>query len=53
MQKTERKLFFDLGQLVATPGALATLEKSGQTPWTSSHAMWPEKSPKKTARKTN
>jgi pilus assembly protein CpaF len=33
MQKTERKPLFDLGQLVATPGALAALEKTGQ------HAM--------------
>ena len=32
MQQTERKPLFDLGQLVATPGALATLEKSGQSP---------------------
>lgn len=32
MQETERKLLFDLGQLVATPGALAALEKSGQSP---------------------
>lgn len=32
MQKTERKALFDLGQLVATPGALAALEKSGQSP---------------------
>jgi hypothetical protein len=31
MQKIERKRLFDLGQLVATPGALAALEKSGQT----------------------
>ena len=30
MQQTERKPLFDLGQLVATPGALAALEKSGQ-----------------------
>jgi len=30
MQKTERKPLFDLGQLVATPGALAVLEKTGQ-----------------------
>jgi len=30
MQTTERKPLFDLGQLVATPGALAALEKSGQ-----------------------
>jgi hypothetical protein len=30
MQKTERKPLFDLGQLVATPGALTALEKSGQ-----------------------
>jgi hypothetical protein len=32
MQTTERKPLFDLGQLVATPGALAALEKSGQSP---------------------
>ncbi len=32
MQKTERKPLFDLGQLVATPGVLAALEKSGQSP---------------------
>jgi len=32
MQKTERKPLFDVGQLVATPGALAALEKSGQSP---------------------
>lgn len=31
MQHTEKPLF-DLGQLVATPGALAALEKSGQSP---------------------
>ncbi len=31
MQKTERKPLFNLGQLVATPGALAALEKSGQS----------------------
>lgn len=30
MQQTEPKPLFDLGQLVATPGALAALEKSGQ-----------------------
>jgi hypothetical protein len=29
MQRTKQPLF-DLGQLVATPGALATLEKTGQ-----------------------
>jgi hypothetical protein len=29
MQTTEHKPLFDLGQLVATPGALAALEKSG------------------------
>ena len=39
MQKTERKPLFDLGQLVATPGALAALEKSGQSPWSPSRAM--------------
>jgi hypothetical protein len=32
MPRTERKPLFDLGQLVATPGALAALEKTGQTP---------------------
>jgi pilus assembly protein CpaF len=30
MQRTERKPLFDLGQLVATPGALTALEKAGQ-----------------------
>jgi hypothetical protein len=30
MQKTEPKPLFGLGQLVATPGALAALEKTGQ-----------------------
>ncbi len=30
MQQTEKKPLFDLGQLVATPGALTVLEKSGQ-----------------------
>jgi len=30
MQQIERKPLFDLGQLVATPGALAALEKTGQ-----------------------
>ena len=32
MQQTERKPLFNLGQLVATPGALAALEKAGQGP---------------------
>ena len=32
MHQTERKPLFDLGQLVATPGALAVLEKAGQNP---------------------
>jgi hypothetical protein len=32
MQQTDRKPLFDLGQLVATPGALAVLEKTGQNP---------------------
>jgi len=32
MQKIERRPLFDLGQLVATPGALAALEKTGQSP---------------------
>jgi hypothetical protein len=30
MQQIERKPLFHLGQLVATPGALAALEKTGQ-----------------------
>jgi hypothetical protein len=32
MQRTTKPPLFDLGQLVATPGALAALEKSGQSP---------------------
>jgi type IV secretory pathway ATPase VirB11/archaellum biosynthesis ATPase len=32
MQETEKKPLFDLGQLVATPGALTVLEKTGQNP---------------------
>jgi hypothetical protein len=32
MQQTERKPLFNLGQLVATPGALMALEKSGRSP---------------------
>jgi hypothetical protein len=32
MQQTEKKPLLDLGQLVATPGALAVLEKTGQNP---------------------
>ncbi len=32
MQQTQRKPLFDLGSLVSTPGALAALAKSGQTP---------------------
>jgi len=30
MQKATKQPLFDLGQLVATPGALAALEKTGQ-----------------------
>ena len=30
MSKTTKQPLFDLGQFVATPGALATLEKAGQ-----------------------
>ena len=30
MQQTERKPLFELGQIVATPGALTALEKAGQ-----------------------
>jgi hypothetical protein len=33
MQKTTREALFPLGQVVATPGALAALEKAGQTPF--------------------
>jgi len=32
MQQTERKPLSNIGQVVATPGALAALEKSGQSP---------------------
>lgn len=32
MQETEKKPLFDLGQLVATRGALTVLEKAGQNP---------------------
>ena len=32
MQQIERRPLFDLGQIIATPGALAALEKSGQGP---------------------
>jgi hypothetical protein len=32
MQQTSKSPLFPLGQLVATPGALAALEKSGQGP---------------------
>ena len=32
MQETTNKALFSLGQLVATPGALASLAKAGQTP---------------------
>src|SRR5580700_9594942 len=32
MQETTNKALFSLGQLVATPGALAALAKAGQTP---------------------
>jgi hypothetical protein len=32
MQNTTKQPLFDLGQLVATPGALAALEKAGQNP---------------------
>jgi hypothetical protein len=41
MRQTKRNPLFDLGQLVATPGALAALEKSGQNPmdFLSRHVM--------------
>ena len=32
MQQTTQQPLFSLGQLIATPGALAALEKAGQTP---------------------
>jgi hypothetical protein len=32
MRQTRQQPLFSLGQLVATPGALAALEKAGQTP---------------------
>ena len=32
MQKTTKAPLFSLGQVVATPGALAALEKAGHTP---------------------
>ena len=32
MQETNRATLFPLGQIVATPGALAALSKAGQTP---------------------
>src|SRR2546430_15289342 len=32
MQETKRAALFPLGQIVATPGALAALAKAGQTP---------------------
>jgi hypothetical protein len=32
MQETNRAALFPLGQIVATPGALAALAKAGQTP---------------------
>ena len=32
MQETTKAVLFPLGQIVATPGALAALEKTGQTP---------------------
>ncbi|HET8925261.1 MAG TPA: hypothetical protein VFN26_19925 [Candidatus Acidoferrum sp.] len=32
MQETTNAALFPLGQIVATPGALAALEKAGQTP---------------------
>lgn len=32
MQETQQQPLFSLGQVVATPGALAALEKAGQTP---------------------
>jgi hypothetical protein len=54
MQQTERKPLFNLGQLVATPGALAALAKAGQTPldFLSRHVCG-ENSMCTTRRKTN
>ena len=55
MQETEKKPLFDVGQLVATPGALAVLEKTGQNPmqFLSRHVTGNgAKSPKRTRKKT-
>jgi hypothetical protein len=54
MQKTKQPLF-DLGQLVATPGALAALEKTGQNAmeFLSRHATGDWGSQKKIRTKTN
>ena len=56
MQETTNKALFSLGQLVATPGALASLAKAGQTPSTScrgTYAAIGATSTKRTGRKTN
>jgi len=56
MQQTRQQPLFPLGQVVATPGALAALEKAGQTAqqFLSRHVGgdWATYA-KKTARKTN
>jgi len=56
MQKTSKQPLFDLGQLVATPGALAALEKTGQSAmeFLSRHVTGDgENSPRRTGTRTN
>jgi len=54
MQETNRAALFPLGQIVATPGALAALAKAGQTPldFLTRHVCG-ENSTRTTRRKTN
>ena len=56
-QTTTKHLYFEFGQLVATPGALAALEKAGQqprrVPCSPRHGRLGRPSTKTTARKTN
>ena len=41
MQQISKQPAFQLGQIVATPGALAALKKAGQHPGEFPHAAWP------------
>jgi hypothetical protein len=55
MQQLSKQPAFELGQIVATPGALAALKKSGQQPGSSSRAMSTASGaicPTRTAKKT-